>query len=69
MVDLKRKIKAPMNGEIAIKQQGPDQYILKVINIETAEKEMVIPRGVSLMVASGDEVLQGDQLTQGSIDL
>ena len=69
LVDMTRKIKASFSGKVAIEKEAEGRVILKVIQEKETEKEMVIPRGVTILVESGDLVKKSDQLTSGPLDL
>ena len=69
IVDSKYKIKAPFEGKVYIINKKEDGAEIKVVAEKDAEKEMDIPRGVNVLVANGDLVERGDQLTSGPLDL
>ncbi len=69
LVEAVKKIKAPFDGKVKIEKENNERHILKIIQEKDAEKELVIPRGVNLLVADGDLVERGDQITAGQVDL
>ncbi|KKS43502.1 DNA-directed RNA polymerase subunit beta' [Candidatus Kuenenbacteria bacterium RIFCSPLOWO2_12_FULL_42_13] len=69
LVESQKKLRAPLEGRIAIHEESDGRHILKVIKEEEVIKEMAIARGVKLLVADGDRVEKGDPLTSGPLDL
>jgi DNA-directed RNA polymerase subunit beta' len=63
------ELTAPAAGVLKIEETDSDTVLLKIITEKDSEKEMPIPSGYSIWVKSGDLVNQGDQLTEGSLDL
>ena len=60
----KKKIKAERPGAV----KAELKYI-KVLAESKKIKELIIPKGISILVKDGDMVEKGDQLTDGSLDL
>ena len=69
LTDMGRKLKAPFSGRVSIEKEGENRQALKVIQEKETEKEMIISRGVTILVENGDMVSKGDQLTNGPLDL
>ncbi len=59
-------------GEVKAKKKGLARVLktsVKVAGEAEKEKEYIIPPGLRLRVADGDLVTEGDQLTEGAVDL
>ncbi len=56
---------AEQDGVVSLKKQG----VLAVVYEEAKSREYVIPPGFTLYVKEGDEILAGDALTDGALDL
>lgn len=69
LIEMTRKVKAPFKGKVKVGAEDDGRQVVSVIQEKETEKEMVIARGVSILVEPGDVVAKGDQLTGGSIDL
>lgn len=57
-------IKAERGGEVHV-----DEKRVKISVKSSKVREYAVPRGTSILVKNGDEVKNGDQLTEGSLDL
>ncbi len=60
----KEKIKAGIDGLVKITDKE-----LKIISLKSEDKELIIPAGYNLWVKNKDIVEEGQQLTEGSVDL
>jgi len=64
IMDKKDKIRTRLNGLVKIKDNK-----LTVVAKEGSMQDVIIPAGYNLWVKSGDMVEEGQQITEGSIDL
>ncbi|MBU1202598.1 DNA-directed RNA polymerase subunit beta' [Patescibacteria group bacterium] len=64
MLDNKDKVRTKLDGVIKIKDKT-----LKVISKEGSMQEVIIPAGYNLWIKNKDLVEEGQQITEGSIDL
>ncbi len=69
LVDTKKKIKAPEDGQVYVQEREDERVLVQFVQEEETEKEFEINRGISPLVEDGDMVEVGTQLTVGSVDL
>jgi DNA-directed RNA polymerase subunit beta' len=69
LVEMSRKIKAPFDGQVYIKEADKGRYEITVRQENEVVKEINIPHGIKLLVQDGDMIKKGDQLTAGPVDL
>jgi len=65
------ELTAPIQGVLQIEETAKSvkSIILKIVTEKESEKELSVPTGFGIWVKTGDLVNQGDQLTEGSLDL